>query len=263
MTWKKSKSSMPTWAETISPKSKKVTSSLPSRNSTRKPASQVLLAAKMLRMTAIPIHEEDADDEADEVAAAGTNLAKHPMSEVFRLGLRLISRKAVTMRQRLPRVARVATSDLKIALRVQQNDQTESQLLNSPQKTKAMNPLSNRQHADRKPLVVLPAAAMVLAAMVLAVELTTAATADVVADSAVKLAATATTPAEEENLEAKSPIAERTVIPKDNAHPESPLQLMTTEMTLSISEMTLAKIRLAIRTLRLGMKPSARSSTAT
>ncbi|MFM7115666.1 MAG: hypothetical protein ACKO0N_03445, partial [Planctomycetota bacterium] len=112
-------------------------------------------------------------------------------------------------------------------------------------------------------LAAMVLAAMVLAAMVLAVELTTAATADVLADNAVKLAATATTPAEEENLEAKSPITERTVIPKDNAHPASPLQLMTTEMTLSISEMTLAKIRLAIRTLRLGMKPSARSSTAT
>jgi hypothetical protein len=257
MTSKKLKSSMPTWMEMISSKSKKVTWSLPSRNSTRMPASQVPLAAKMARLAAIPIHEEDAINEVAEVAAAVTNLAKHPMSEMLRL--RLISRKAVTMRPHPPRVARVATSDLKIARRAQPNDQTEIQLPNSQLKTKATSPSSNRLNAARKPLAVPPAAAMVMAA-----GMKTAASGDVVVgDNVVKLVATATTPAEEGNLEAKSPNTGRTVAPRLNAHPANPLQSMMTEMTLSILEMTPAKIRLATKTLRPGMKPSARSSMAT
>jgi hypothetical protein len=60
--------------------------------------------------------------------------------------------------------------------------------------------------------------------MVVAAEPTTAVSADVgVADNVVKLDATVTIPAEGENLEAKSPSTEKTVAPKDNAHPASQL----------------------------------------
>jgi hypothetical protein len=125
MTWKKLKSSMLTSTEMTSSKSKRVMWSLPSRNSTQMLASQVPLAVKMPSLTAIPIHAEEAADEADEVVAAVMNLANHPMSEVPRQNW--ISKKVVTM-SRPPRpVDRVATSVLKIARRVRQNAPTENQ----------------------------------------------------------------------------------------------------------------------------------------
>jgi hypothetical protein len=211
-------------------------------------------------LTAIQIRVEDAAHVADEDAAAMTNLANRPSSEVLRR--MLTSRKAVTTLPHPPRVARVATNGSKSARRVRQNDQIEIQLPSSQQTMRVMSLLSNRLNATRNLLVVHPVVAMVVVAMVVVAEATTAAIADAgAADNEVRLAAMETNPAEAENLGAKSPNSAKPATPRNNAQPANRLQSTMTEMTLSILEMTPAKIPLATKTLRPGTKPSARSST--
>lgn len=253
---------MPTSAERTSSKWRKATSNLPSRNSTRMPASQVPLAetTPTPTKTAIPIRADDDADAVDVVVVAVTSQDKSPQSGAGRTTA--TSRTAVTKPRLLPPEARVATSVLKNARLVTLNAPTEIQRLSSLQTRSQTNPSNNRLNAVRKSHVV-PS----LAAIVVAEELTiaaTAATADVGAtDNAVKLVAKGTTPEERENLGAKSQSTVKTVAPRDNAPPESRSLSTMTEMTLSILAMTLEKIRLAIKTLRLGTRRSAQSSMAT
>lgn len=204
-------------------------------------------------LTAIQIRVEDAALVADEDAAAMTNLANRPISEVLRR--MLTSKQAMTTHP--PRVARVATNGSKIARRDRQNDRIEIQLPSSQQTMRPMSRLNNRLNAARNLLVVQPVVAMVVVA-----EATTAAIADAgAADNEVRLAAMVTNPAEAEILGAKSPNSAKPAAPRNNAQPANRLQSTMTEMTLSILEMTPAKIPLATKTLRPGTKPSARSLT--
>ena len=233
------------------------------------------MAETMPMLTAIQIRVEDAALVADEDAAAMTNLANRPISEVPRR--MLTSKQAVTTLPHPPRVARVATKGSKIARRDQQNDRIEIQLPSSQQTMRPMSRLNNRLNAARNLLVVQPVVAMVVVAMVVVAmvvvamvvvamvvvaEATTAAIADAgAADNEVRLAAMVTNPAEAEILGAKSPNSAKPAAPRNNAQPANRLQSTMTEMTLSILEMTPAKIPLATKTLRPGTKPSARSST--
>jgi hypothetical protein len=216
-------------------------------------------------LTAIQIRVEDAALVADEDAAAMTNLANRPISEVLRR--MLTSKQAVTTLPHPPRVARDATNGSKIARRDRQNGQIEIQLPSSQQTMRPMSRLNNRLNAARNLLVVqlvvaMLVVAMLVVAMVVVAEATTAAIADAgAADNEVRLAAMETNPAEAENLGAKSPNSAKPATPRNNAQPANRLQSTMTEMTLSILEMTPAKIPLATKTLRPGTKPSARSST--